>query len=430
MDFINILFFFCLLNGLLALSELYFFGTFTHVPLKKHHYVFYTALMYIIYGLEIYVKMSFIFTTAIEVLALFSFGCLILRCRPWLSGITAILAITIMQIINGLFQTMTQIVYGWGVPLGNFEKLLLTAFSLTSVISVFIAYRYTIKSFYGRKIALTQQVLILLLPTLFILLILQFIISSSSSTGFLSQLTNAGHMILELSALGCLVAVLYAYHRLLTGFELELKNTMLEQQAASQQDYIDELKYRYEQTRSFRHDIKNHWTILENLIQKEDLIKAQEYLGKLKDVTDKTSFPCSTGNTVIDMLLSSKLGLATQKEIHVDCTVKIPAKSSLDDLDLCIVFSNAVDNAINALSTLTEGNKYLLLSAMQKGSFFMIEAENSRCMKDSSPIVFGIGLNNIKAVAQKYNGTISIEDGPNFFRLNILFLIPHHQTYH
>jgi sensor histidine kinase YesM len=430
MDFINILFYFCLLNGLLALSELYFFGTFAHVPLKQHHYVFYTALMYVTYGLEIYVRMSFFFTTAIEVLVLFSFGCLILRCRPWLSGITAILTITIMQIINGLFQTLTHIIYDRGVPLGMYGGLLLAAISLTSVISVFIAYRYTIKSFYGRKIALTQQVLILLLPTLFILLILQFIISSSASPGFLSQRSNASLMILQLSALGCLVTVLYAYRRLLTGFELEMRNTMLEQQAASQQDYMEELKYRYEQTRSFRHDIKNHWAVLESLILKEEFYKAQEYLGKLKDVTDKTSFPCSTGNTVINMLLSSKLGLAAQKGIHVDCTVKIPAESSLDDLDLCIVFSNAVDNAINALSTLTEGNKYLLLSAMQKGSFFMIEAENSRCIKDSSPIVFGIGLNNIKAVAQKYNGTISIEDGPDFFRLNVLFLIPQHQTYH
>lgn len=374
--------------------------------------------------------MTFVFTTAIEVLALFLFGCIILRCKPWLASVTAILTITIMQIINGLFQTLTHMIYGWGISLGFFGKLFLAALALTSVILIFGAYWYTIRSFYNRKNVLTQQVLILLLPTLFILLILQFIISSSSSFSFLSQLTNASLIILQLSALGCLVTVLYAYRRLITGFDLEMKNAMLEQQAATQLDYIDELKYRYEQTRSFRHDIKNHWTILEKLIQKEELIKAHEYLGKLKDVTDKTSFPCSTGNTIINMLLSSKLGIATQKGIHVDCTVNIPADSSLDDLDLCIVFSNAVDNAINALSTLTEGNKYLLLSAMQKGNFFMFEAENSQCAADSSPIVFGIGLNNIKAVTEKYNGTISIENGPDFFRLNVLFLIPQHQTYH
>jgi sensor histidine kinase YesM len=382
--------------------------------------------------------MSFIFSTALELFVLFLFGWLIMKCRPLLSGITAILAITIMQIINGLFQSLTHIVVSWAFPLGCFGDLILGALALGSVISVFFAYRYTFKSFYSRKMALTQQVLVLLLPTFFILLILQFIISSTGSQSFLfdktspflPQFHDVGLLLLQLAALGCLVTVLYAYNRLLSGFELEMKNTMLEQQAASQQDYIHELKGRYEQTRSFRHDIKNHWTVLQSLIKKGDLSKAEEYLGKLKDITDKLSFPCHTGNTVINMLLSNKLGLAVQKGIHVDCTVKIPSGIPIDDLDLCIVFSNAVDNAINACGTVAEREKYILLSAMQKGDFFMIEVENSRLIKDNTTVVFGIGLNNIKAVAEKYNGTISIENGTDFFQLNVLFLIPQHQTYH
>lgn len=438
MDWFDFLFYFCILNGLLAYLELHFLGKFTDRPLRWLCYFFYLILMYLIYGLEIQLKMSFIFSTALELLVLFLSGCLIAKCRPVLSGITAILAITIMQVINGMFQSLANIIRTAALPNAFFAGLLLPVLALSSVGAVYFAYCFTLKAFLSRKMALTQQALVLLLPVFFILMIVQFMISSNGiptvlipgDTAYLPQFHDAELLLLQLAAFACLMAVIYAYSRLLAGFELEMRNALLEQQAASQHDYILELKDRYEQTRSFRHDIRNHWTVLQGLMKKREIGKAQEYLNKLKEITETISFPCHTGNTVINMLLGSKFGLAVQKGIHVDCTVKIPSGTAIDDLDLCIVFSNAVDNAINACGAMPEGNKYILLSAMQKGDFFMIEVQNSQLKKDNAPTVFGIGLNNIKAVAEKYNGTISVQNSPDLFKLNVLFIIPQHLTDH
>lgn len=435
MDWFDILFYFCFLNGLLAFLELYFFGKFTDRPLKWYCYFIYLILMYLIYGLEIQLRLSFLFSTALELLILFLSGCLIAKCRPLLSGITTILAITIMQVINGMFQSLANIVRSATLSSPFLADLLFPVLALYSIWAVYSAYRYTFKAFCRRKPALTQQVLVLLLPALFILLIVQFMISSNGIPAvFISEdshpFYNAQLLLLQIAAFACLMAAIYAYSQLLEGITLEMRNTMLEQQAASQHDYIHELKDRYEQTRSFRHDIRNHGTVLQELLNKGEIERAKEYLGKLKDFMETISFPCHTGNTVVNMLLGSKLGLAVKKGIHVDCTVKIPSKAAIDDLDLCIVLSNAADNAINACDAMPQGNKYILLSAMRKGAFFMIEVQNSQINKENATAVFGIGLNNIKAVAEKYDGTISVQSGPDFFKLNVLFIIPPHQTDH
>ena len=93
-----------------------------------------------------------------------------------------------------------------------------------------------------------------------------------------------------------------------------------------------------------------------------------DYLGKPTTISDQLSFPCQTGNAVLDILLTNKLGIASQKGIRVDCTVKIPGSSIIDDIDLCIVFSNAVDNAIHACSLKSKSYHYLTLKRSRKAT--------------------------------------------------------------
>ncbi|WP_349666759.1 GHKL domain-containing protein, partial [Lacrimispora sp.] len=58
--------------------------------------------------------------------------------------------------------------------------------------------------------------------------------------------------------------------------------------------------------------------------------------------------------------------------------------------------------------------------------FFMIDIKNSRSDVFLPVSGTGIGLQSIKAVAEKYHGTVQIEKTPKTFRLTVLFLIPQH----
>ena len=111
--------------------------------------------------------------------------------------------------------------------------------------------------------------------------------------------------------------------------------------------------------------------------------------------------------------------------ICVGCSLLLPYPCGLRDIDICIVLSNALDNAIHACKSLDDGKeKYIRVSGRIQGDFLMMEVENSFHRKG----VFkkGTGLSNVKTVAEKYGGAMSIETKGDIFVLHVLLIIPQH----
>lgn len=429
------IFYFCGLNGCLALLEIGFFSRFIKQKLDWYYYLLYLVIMYFIYAVEIQLKVPFTVATVLETVLLMGFGYLVLKCPPVISAVTTVLTITIMQVVNGIFQSLSSILCTHASHNGKVVAVILIINSLLAMVAVLLTYKYVLKYFYIKNTLINRYILILLLPVLFILLVVQHIfmnygnmvILNSNGERIFPEINDLEMLLIQIAAFFCLMAVLFAYGKLCEGFELKIQNALLEQQLGMQENYRQEMQTRYEQTRSFRHDLKNHWMVMKGLIKTGEIEKAWEYLNKLEIASDLFSYPCQTGNPIIDMLLSNKLGGAVQSGIQADCDVKIPPGGKIDEMDLSVVFSNAVDNAIKACHSMNESSeKYIALSAAQKGSFFMIEVENSQNKEDGFPKGSGIGLKNIKAVAEKYNGTISVEDNFESFKLNVLFIIPQH----
>ncbi len=125
------------------------------------------------------------------------------------------------------------------------------------------------------------------------------------------------------------------------------------------------------------------------------------------------------------ILVGNKLGIAKSMGIEVDCSLFLPYPCSLKDIDICIVLSNALDNAIHAVKSLDAGmEKYIRVSGRIQGDFLMMEIENS--FHGNSTFKKGTGLSNINAVAEKYGGAMSIEIQENVCILHVLLIIPPH----
>ena len=122
----------------------------------------------------------------------------------------------------------------------------------------------------------------------------------------------------------------------------------LSQAVQAQKIYIAEAQTRYKQTQAFRHDIKNHLSVLSALLNNNKLEESKAYLQKLKTVSTMLSFPCQTGNSVVDILLGEKLKMAKADGIAVEVSLLLPDTCGIDDFDLCVIFANALDNAISA----------------------------------------------------------------------------------
>ena len=224
-------------------------------------------------------------------------------------------------------------------------------------------------------------------------------------------------LILQLFGLAALFCTLYAYRRIRLGFQAQAELNSLAQAVQAQKTYVREVQLRYAQTQSFRHDVKNHLSVLGGLLRQGDLAAGLAYLQKISAAADTLSFPYNTGNAVVDILLAEKLGLAQAGGIKTEVLLFCPQNSGVDDFDLCVIIANALDNAINSCRTLV-GEKAIRIKGGRQGDFYLLEFSNSCAEQPLSPP--GIGLANIQMVAEKYQGAVQIEKEGRHFTLSVL----------
>ena len=358
----------------------------------------------------------------------------------------ATLTTEIMLLCSGIVSSLMSLPYPW-LPAffhetGNIAAMLIceAASFMLSGFCYYIVYRYfsmdaLCPADAPDTIMGMQRMVLIFIPILMIFIMSNYIDAIEFDFQFELQVDKGpavlffshGQMLamyfLGLSSLFC---ILFSYKKLLQNFHLSTEISLLEQQEHSLNQYVEEAKTRYDETKSFRHDIRNHIAVVKKLLQNGKLEEAVTYMEDLDDMAEKMSFPCSTNNPVVDILVGNKLGIAKSMGIDVDCSLLLPYPCGLRDIDICIVLSNALDNAIHACKNIDgETEKYIHVSGRIQGDFLMIEIENS--FYGNSTFKKGTGLSNVKKVAEKYGGVMSIETKEHVFVLHVLLIIPENQ---
>lgn len=275
-----------------------------------------------------------------------------------------------------------------------------------------------------------SQTWMLLPPCLFLLAAEFYLAHISYSQVTLPLLPQTGKHLallgLSFLSLAALFSILYGYRRTCRGLQAEAAMASLTQQIRAQKIYIAEARTRYEKTRAFRHDVQNHLSVLEGLLRMGSVSQARIYLEKLHAAAGDLSFPWKTGSPVVDILLEEKLSLAQSRGIKAEAELTLPQEGFMDELDLCVIFSNALDNSIQACTEAqsSEDPGFIRITGRSQGDFYMLEFENT-CLPGPLPKA-GTGLSNIQTAAGQYGGGITMECCSGLFRLSILLNISVH----
>lgn len=390
-----------------------------------------------------FVPVSTITGFAVLVFLFTVYGIFICRADFKSSLLYAALAIEIMRLSYGVVNSLIVFFSPW--MLADFHDsegivFMLVSYVVSLLLSGFcyyIVYRcfsmeafYPVEDFYST--AQMQQLFLVFTPMLMIFIMSRYInlieyrvqfevLADEGPAGYLFR--HGQMFVMNFLGLVSLFCILFFYKKLQQNFRLSTKLSLLEQEEHSLNQYVEEAKTRYNNTKSFRHDIKNHIAVVKRLLQNGKLDEAINYIEDMDDIAEKMSFPCSTNNLVVDILVGNKLGIAKSMGIRASCSLLLPYPCGLRDIDICIVLSNALDNAIYACKNMNAGTeKYICVSGRTQGDFLMMEIENS--FQEKGTFKKGTGLSNIKTVAEKYNGAISIETQENVFVLQVLLIIP------
>lgn len=353
----------------------------------------------------------------------------------------AVLTVEIMQLGYGIMKSLLSILYpylsefdqnrvGFAFMLaGEGLSLLLTGLSYVMVQQYFSDEMHSFHYGTVKK----QYTLLVFIPVLMIFIMDEYInsfvygmvVTDIDGKDTYLHTNHYQMLVMQLLGISSLFCILFVYNKLLYSFHLSAELSLLEQEEHFLNQYVEEAKARYDETKSFRHDIRNHITVVKELLQGGKLEQAIDYIEDMDDMAEKMSFPCSTNNPVVDILVGNKLGIAKSRGIRVSCSLFLPYPCGLRDIDICVVLSNALDNAICACKNMDDGTeKYIHVSGRMQGDFLMIEIENSHQGKGT--FKKGTGLSNVNTVVEKYGGAMNIQTQGDIFILHVLLIIPQH----
>lgn len=213
---------------------------------------------------------------------------------------------------------------------------------------------------------------------------------------------------------------------------LERKN--LERQLNEQVLHYKVLEGRESQYRKLRHDMKNHWQMVQTLLASGRLSEALDYTYRIQDQLEfhtRSHQIISTGNPFLDAVLTSKLGQAAASGIQVDTEIMVVKNMKIDMVDCGIIFGNILENAIEAcLKQSGEADRRILVKLLYKKGMLVCGICNSMDPDTSVRSGFattkpeaeshGLGLPNVREAVTGYGGTLNLKAQDGRFEVSFV----------
>lgn len=181
------------------------------------------------------------------------------------------------------------------------------------------------------------------------------------------------------------------------------------------------------------HDLKHQIAYLESETSRE---KRMESLKEMKEIIRTHESWVNTGNQVLDVLLTSKGLLCVKEGILMTCYANAKPLDFMDVMDVCSIFGNIIDNAIEYERTVQNPDDRLIkIHVGTRGAFLLIRIQNycetSIAFDGDTPAttkadkqLHGYGLRSVRQSCEKYGGHLSLEQADGWFTVTALIPLP------
>lgn len=211
---------------------------------------------------------------------------------------------------------------------------------------------------------------------------------------------------------------------------LERNSLYIKNQLDLQKDQYEKLSTYICETRVLRHDLKHHIAIMKNCIENEKYNELKKYLHEYEHSLCYKFNKDFCKNFAINCLLNHYINISNRNNIDMNICVYLPNNISVLDSDLCIIFGNCIENAIEACIDLNE-NKFINLNTTTHSNMIIITIDNSYngVLKKKNDIFLsskrdfkyeGIGISSVLQIIKKYDGIIKFNYDNNKFEVSII----------
>lgn len=178
--------------------------------------------------------------------------------------------------------------------------------------------------------------------------------------------------------------------------------------------------------------MNNHLSIVGSLLEEGNLFGAKEYFGSISGYM-QTANRKFCRNSVVNAVINAKYQMMMNASMDVFLNIDIDKMMFIDDVSLCTIFANTLDNAIEACRKIedTARRKLKLRCRYTENGYFSFELTNSKVNKitekkgrflsdKEDKSAHGIGISSVKEIVDKYDGTLDISYDKEWFKVVIL----------
>ncbi len=246
--------------------------------------------------------------------------------------------------------------------------------------------------------------------------------------------TSAFLLIASLCTIIYNVIVMILIDKMILNKKYKHLNEMSEAQLRTQFNHYEQIMSKNQETRKLKHDMKNHLRLIRTLIENNDIDEAKELLDEIEDTMRGLDLEISSGNSITDAILNEKNKMAHNLGIKFEFSGILPRENFINPFDISTIFSNALDNAIEAAVKSDDSERFIRVFTYIQGKCLFILIENSveKDIKITGKEIestkqnkehHGFGLKNINDSVEKYGGGLSIICENKVFKLEILLNI-------
>lgn len=262
-----------------------------------------------------------------------------------------------------------------------------------------------------------------------IVAIIDFFLSGISTLLFTDELNMFGRKLIIFAIfvmIAMSIVLLTLYFRLQHyHFLLQQTNYINQKMLELEKQHYHDLRQKNIDLRAFRHDYNSHITAMHGLAADNDLSGLKKYVKQLSDVKEFLH-DWNTNHPVADAIVNY-----FYEHLPADTTFqqegKFPEHIFVTDSDLCVVLSNLLKNATEAVGKQPEQDErkiYILIYANEE--YLSITVENTSLpvpqkqlelltTTKTDTLNHGLGLKNIRTIVEQYQGSLNLQYKDNLF---------------
>lgn len=268
------------------------------------------------------------------------------------------------------------------------------------------------------EIPLKNWLLIIFVPLLSLVILNCIFVSS--------ELLPRTSILYMISVIGIFILNIFVFF-FFDSYSNSIKLQLMEQRLRSEAENYKLIEEKYTEIRQFKHDISNQLAAARRMFMQGSGPEAVAHLNRLYSKLHNAGGVCYTGISSVDAIVNMKWQKATSIKIPFSCKVLISDKMEIDELPLCRIIANLLDNAIEGVQRSVSKDKFIYISLTQNNNKLKICVMNSSDQVDTDDLAtrkagsgHGIGIKSVRESVNQLDGILSFNCEKGIFTADVM----------